>query len=65
MITRGDEFEGALKDAVACFKAFRDIENDLFPVQVRGGIGIGAIDTDFSKLVSEMDGPLSILPERP
>jgi hypothetical protein len=57
MLTRGDEFEGVLKDARACYAAFEDIEREIYPVGIRGGIGVGKIDTEFSEVVTEMDGP--------
>jgi hypothetical protein len=57
MVTGGDGFEGAFKDALACCRAFEDIERGLFPVRVRGGIGVGETDTKPSELVTEMDGP--------
>ena len=55
-VARGDEFEGAFKDAAACYAAFERIERALYPVKVQAGIGIGGINTDFSKNVTEMDG---------
>jgi len=57
VVTRGDEFEGALKDAKACHDIFEDIEQSLYPIGIRGGIGVGEIDTEFSEVVTEMDGP--------
>jgi len=57
MVTRGDEFEGVLEDAKACYVVFEDIERELHPIRIRGGIGVGRIDTEFSEIATEMDGP--------
>lgn len=57
MLTRGDEFEGVLKDAKVCYVVFEDIERELYPIRMRGGIEIGKIDTEFSEIATEMDGP--------
>lgn len=56
-IVRGDEIEVACKNALECFLLFERIENVLFPHGVRGGIGIGTVDTRIMENVSEMDGP--------
>ncbi len=57
LLTRGDEFEGAFKDAWSCYCAFEDIEQAFYPIRIRAGIGIGEISTEFSKRVTSMDGP--------
>lgn len=56
MIVRGDEFEGAFDSVRSCFDAFMRVERSLYPNKLRGGIGIGTIDTEFSERVIEMDG---------
>ena len=56
-ITRGDEFEGAYRDPSVCFQAYREIELLLYPHRIRGGIGVGSIDTRVGNEVSLMDGP--------
>ncbi len=56
-IMRGDEFEIAFKDTSKCFKAYREIEHKILPYKLRGGIGIGRLDTEIRESTSEMDGP--------
>lgn len=57
VLVRGDEFEGAFKNAAACYKAFVRVERSIYPSKVHGGIGIGRINTELSESVMEMDGP--------
>jgi len=56
-IVRGDEIEIAYENALECFLEFERIEDILFPNRLRGGIGIGTVDTEIGRSVSEMDGP--------
>jgi len=56
-LTRGDEFEGVFKNFTACMAAFEEIEAGVYPDKVRGGIGIGKINTEITENVSHMDGP--------
>lgn len=56
-IIRGDEIELSFEKATQCFRTFREIERELYPTKLWGGIGIGGIDTDIRENVSEMDGP--------
>lgn len=55
-IVRGDEIEVAYETALECFLQFERIEYILYPHRLRGGIGIGTIDTGIRENVSEMDG---------
>ncbi len=55
-IVRGDEIEIAYENAADCFLQFEKIENILFPRKLRGGIGVGSVDTGIRESVSEMDG---------
>ena len=56
-LLRGDEIEAAFENPLECFLQFERIEDILFPHKLRGGIGIGTVDTGISESVSEMDGP--------
>jgi hypothetical protein len=57
MITRGDEFQGVLRDLENAFLAMLEFERLLFPLQLRYGIGRGIIQKMGSKIPIEMDGP--------
>jgi hypothetical protein len=58
MITLGDEFQGLLKDRRMIIKIISDIEIKMYPIQIRFGVGIGAINTDINFNNSiEIDGP--------
>jgi len=57
MITRGDEFQGVLRDLKSAFEIMLEFERLLFPLQVRYGIGLGTIQRMGSKIPIEMDGP--------
>lgn len=57
MITRGDEFQGVLRDLEHAFIAMLEFERLLFPLQLRYGIGRGMIQKMGSKIPIEMDGP--------
>lgn len=57
MITRGDEFQGVLKDLPGALITMMEFERLLFPLQLRYGIGRGRIQTMGSKIPIEMDGP--------
>lgn len=57
MLTGGDSFEGIVKGVSAGYDVFREIERKLRPIGIRGSIGVGGIETDWSESVVEMDGP--------
>ncbi|MEA1904313.1 MAG: SatD family protein [Candidatus Hadarchaeota archaeon] len=57
MLTSGDSFEGVVRGIGAGYNIFKEIERKLCPIGIRGGIGVGEIETDWSKSVVEMDGP--------
>jgi hypothetical protein len=57
MLTGGDSFEGVVKGVGAGYFIFKEIERKLRPIGIRGSIGVGGIETDWSKSVVEMDGP--------
>jgi hypothetical protein len=57
MITRGDEFQGVLRDLLSAFEIMLEFERLLFPLQLRYGIGRGSIQKMGSKIPVEMDGP--------
>ena len=57
MITRGDEFQGVLKEMKTAFEITLEFERLLFPLNLRYGIDIGSIDKMGSTITVEMDGP--------
>jgi len=57
MITRGDEFQGVVKNLQNAFIAMLEFERLLFPLQLRYGIGRGSIQKLGSDIPIEMDGP--------
>ena len=57
MITRGDEFQGVLKNLQSAFIAMLEFERLFFPLQLRYGIGRGSIQKMGSDIPIEMDGP--------
>lgn len=58
MITLGDEFQGLLNEGSQILKIINDIQLNMYPVQLRFGIGIGEINTDILLTHSiEIDGP--------
>ena len=57
MITRGDEFQGVLRDMQTALKSIFEFERLLFPLRLRYGIGRGAIQRMGSDIPIEMDGP--------
>ncbi len=57
MITRGDEFQGVLRDMETALNSIFEFERLLFPLQLRYGIGRGAIHRMGSDIPIEMDGP--------
>lgn len=58
MITLGDEFQGLLKKGGNAINIISEIEAEMYPVQIRFGIGIGIIETDINPDIPlGADGP--------
>lgn len=57
MITKGDEFQGVIRHMVDVNKIICKIEQLIYPLQVRFGVGYGLIHKMGSKIPIEMDGP--------
>lgn len=58
VITLGDEFQGVLVDCKKMLKIIEEIKMELFPVELRFGIGIGKITTDIdTEMALGADGP--------
>ncbi len=57
MITRGDEFQGVLKNMSSGLKIMLEFERLLFPLDLRYGLGRGVIQKMGSNIPIEMDGP--------
>ncbi|HHW45393.1 MAG TPA: hypothetical protein GXX17_00605 [Clostridiales bacterium] len=58
MITLGDEFQGLLNSGKNLIKIISEIEFAMFPIKIRFGIGIGAIETEINKeMPFGADGP--------
>lgn len=56
MITRGDEFQGILKNLKSAVEIMLEFERLLFPLDLRYGIGLGNVHPMGSKKTIEMDG---------
>lgn len=58
MLTLGDEFQGLLCKGENVVYIIEEIQNKIYPVEIRFGIGIGAITTDINAdMPFEADGP--------
>lgn len=58
MITLGDEFQGLLCQGKDVIDIIEEIQQEMYPVQIRFGIGIGEISTDINPEMSiGADGP--------
>lgn len=58
VITLGDEFQGLLSKGGQLLHVIQDIRMQLYPVEVRFGIGIGEITTDINtEMALGADGP--------
>lgn len=58
VITLGDEFQGLLSKGKRLLHVIQDIRMQLYPVEVRFGIGIGEITTDINtEMALGADGP--------
>lgn len=57
-ITLGDEFQGLLRNGKNTMAIITEIEMEMYPVEIRFGVGIGPITTDVNKEMSlGADGP--------
>ena len=58
VITLGDEFQGVLRDCRKILKIIEEIKMELYPIEIRFGIGIGKITTDIdTERALGADGP--------
>lgn len=58
MITLGDEFQGLLFNGTKTMHILSEIEQGMYPVKVRFGVGIGKITTDINpEMAIGADGP--------
>lgn len=58
MITLGDEFQGLLHDGSNVMNIIEEIQREIYPVEIRFGIGIGQITTDINfDMAIGADGP--------
>ncbi|WP_456439764.1 SatD family protein [Caldithrix abyssi] len=57
MITKGDEFQGVIRRMSDVDRIICKIEQLIYPLQVRFGVGYGNIHKMGSKIPIEMDGP--------
>ena len=58
MITLGDEFQGLLHDGSNVMNIIEEIQRELYPVEIRFGIGVGQITTDINfDMAIGADGP--------
>jgi hypothetical protein len=55
-LTGGDEFQGALRPEAELFGFVRRLQGDLYPVELRFGVGVGGLSTDVRPRSQEMDG---------
>jgi hypothetical protein len=58
LITVGDEFQGLLRSAAIIPQLMRRLEAELPDIQLRAGIGCGALATDLRETAIGMDGPV-------
>lgn len=58
MITLGDEFQGLLRKGCNVMNIISEIEAEIYPIQMRFGIGIGSIKTEINhEIPLGADGP--------
>lgn len=58
MVTLGDEFQGLLFQGEKVLDIIEEIQMEMYPIQVRFGIGVGEITTDInSEMAIGADGP--------
>lgn len=58
LITLGDEFQGLLTPDAPVYEIISSIMESVHPVQVRFGLGFGALSTHLSETALGMDGPV-------
>jgi len=57
-ITLGDEFQGLLSAGSSVMEIIEEIQREMYPVEIRFGVGIGPITTDInSEMAIGADGP--------
>lgn len=57
-ITLGDEFQGLLFDVKVILKIIHDISFEMYPIQIRFGIGVGGMSTEiYQEQALGADGP--------
>lgn len=57
-ITLGDEFQGLLSNGMNVMRIIQLVEQRMYPIQIRFGIGIGSITTDIdANMAIGADGP--------
>jgi len=57
LITLGDEFQGLLKPSAPIYKIICEIIEEVYPIQIRIGLGYDKITTNFKNKALGMDGP--------
>lgn len=58
MITLGDEFQGLFNNGKNVIKIINEIEDKMYPIEIRFGIGVGGITTEINRYVPlGADGP--------
>lgn len=58
MITLGDEFQGLLSNGNNVMNIIEEIQMEMYPVEIRFGVGVGAITTDINpEMAIGADGP--------
>jgi len=58
MITLGDEFQGLLCDGINVIEIIEEIQREMYPVEIRFGVGVGAITTEINlEMAIGADGP--------
>ena len=58
MITLGDEFQGLLFSGKEAFNIVEEIQRQMYPIQIRVGIGVGEITTEINpEMAIGADGP--------
>lgn len=58
MITLGDEFQGLLHEGAKVLDIIEEIQREMYPIQIRFGIGVGQITTEINaEMAIGADGP--------
>ncbi len=61
LITLGDEFQGLLKPTATAYRILCEITEEMYPVQIRFGLGYDKISTNLKREALAMDGPVFYL----